>query len=154
MHFKNKRYIAILIFILVTGGALSQAQLLNNSIDQFSNREISHDEIIDKGLQIVSKENNFEINNATLLARTFLLKELEKWYTSHPMIEFASLVETTITIKFIDGTYTLLLDIFKLMNKYDTEKRKTFHDSIDIFLDYTSGKTTLILNPQVQSNIL
>ena len=147
MHFRKKRYVAILLFILIAGGTLSHAQPLKNSFEQFSNVEINHNEIINQGLQIVCKENNLVINEATLLPRTSLLTELEKWYNSHPMIEFASLIETTITIKFIDGSYTLLMDIFKLMNKCNTENEKTLHDPIDVFSGYTSGQTALILNP-------
>jgi hypothetical protein len=147
MHFRKKRYVAILFFILIAGGTLSHAQPLKNSFEQFSNTEISHKEIIDQGLQILYKENNLIINEATLLPRTSLLTVLEKWYNSHPMIEFASLVETTITIKFIDGSYKLLMDIFKLKNNCDIENKKTFYDPINVFSGYTYGQTALILNP-------
>ncbi|EMR75279.1 hypothetical protein MBGDF03_01103, partial [Thermoplasmatales archaeon SCGC AB-540-F20] len=75
---------------------------------------------------------------AIICPSSLLPTELEKWYNSHPMIEFASLVETTITIKFIDGSYTLLMDIFSLMNGYDTENERKFYDSIDDFSSYNS----------------
>ncbi|UCF12731.1 MAG: hypothetical protein JSW06_00340 [Thermoplasmatales archaeon] len=147
MHFRKKRYIAILLLILIASGTISHAQPLKNSFEQFSNTEINHNEIIDQGLQKLCKENKLIINKPTLLPRTLLLIKLEKWYNSHPMVEFASLIETTITIKFIDGSYTLLIDIFKLMNNCNTKNEKTYHNPIYDFSCNTLGQTALILNP-------
>ena len=152
MYLRKKRFVTVLILLtLIIGGTLSCAHPLKNSFEQPSNTEISHDEIINQGLQIVCKENNLENIYAIIYPSSLLLTELEKWYNSHPMIEFASLVETTITIKFIDGSYTLLMDIFSLMNGYDAENERKFYDSIDDFSSYNSecatGQTALILNP-------
>ncbi len=146
MHFRKNRYIAIiLILTFIINCSLSYGQQLkNHSLEQQFNIEIAHKKIINQGIEIVFNERNLkhiDLGN---------LKKLEKWYESHPMVEFASLVETTITLKFIDEKYTLLLDIFSLIDNPTLEYEK-FYDSISSnsinTLDLSNGQTALILNP-------
>ncbi|UCD12926.1 MAG: hypothetical protein JSW60_04995 [Thermoplasmatales archaeon] len=150
MHFRKKRHLAILLlFIIIIGGTLSHAQPVKNSFQQPDNT-IHHHEIIHQGLQILCKQNKVKHGDTTLLHQSSNTKELEKWYTSHPLIEFASLVETSITIKFIDGSYTVLMDVSPNMDNADVENEETIYDSPDVLSTYSSentSRTALILNP-------
>lgn len=56
--------------------------------------------------------NEVQIRQKKIQNQRFFLLNLERWYNSHPLIEFASLVGLSITIKFIDGSYTIIMDPF------------------------------------------
>lgn len=135
MHFRKKICVLIL-FILISVGTLSQAQPLKIS-SELSDREINYSKIIDQGLQTIHKWEKIDSHTSSCL-----LLELAEWYNSHSQVEFATLVETTITIKFMDGRYTLLMDIF--LDRFNIEKQSTFYDFSS---DYTPRQTALILNP-------
>ena len=100
--------------------------------------------IINQGIEIVFNQKTLKHIDLDFF------KQLVKWYDSHPMIEFATLVKTTITLKFIDGSYTVLIDLFSLIN-YPSEKYGKFCESNDRNLittfDRSIGQTALILNP-------
>lgn len=142
MTFRIKRHLTLAILLtFIVSITLSEAQPFGNSNMQALN--INRDEIINQGIQIVCKENNL----ANILSDSIVLKELKNWYNSHPMIEFASLIEKTITIKFIDGSYTLLMDIFPLFNDYEKEEIRI---SSSYNAEQTNGNNALILNPAEQ----
>lgn len=134
MIFSRKKGIALLLFIIMLSIMLSPAQSLEQQIEEHSSTLIYYDEIINCGLQLNIEENN-----------------LEKWYNSHPLIEYASLVKTTMTIKFIDGSYTLLLDVSTMLDNNRIENRKTLGISSPLLSDYISedaiGYSALLLNP-------
>jgi hypothetical protein len=74
--------------------------------------------------------------------RSFLLS-LEEWYNSHPSIQFASLVGPSITIRFIDGSSTILFDPL-LTKKSFTEN--LLSSVICVSAGNDSGGTAVILN--------
>ena len=41
-----------------------------------------------------------------------LCQKLEQWLSGHPSVDFASFAENTITVRFVDGSYTLIIDPF------------------------------------------
>ena len=139
MAFRIKTHLALaLLLTFIVSVTLSEARPFENS--NMQTFDINHDEIINQGIQIVYKENNL----GSTLFDAMILTELNNWYNSHPMIEFASLVETTITIKFIDSSYTLIMDIFSLFNDYKIEENE-FSSSYNS--EQANGNTALILNP-------
>jgi len=136
MKYNKKRYISIiLLLIIIISATYTQAQPLEKNSYQLSNKEI-----INQGLQSICKNENLKNIYAKILPHSLTLIKLEKWYNDHPQIEFASLIDSTITIKFIDGSYTILMDIFS-----------TSDISQSFISDYQSdnpdGQTALILNP-------
>jgi len=146
MHFKKKRYIAIILTLTsILNGSLSYAQ--QSTISTFNLQdyeEINYNKIINQGLEIVLNNKNLDYIDLNGLIK------LEKWYNSHPMIEFASIIETTITVKFIDGSYTVLIDIFLFEDDSTSEYGKCYPSS-NIYsintLNNRSEQTALILNP-------
>ncbi|MCK5458989.1 MAG: hypothetical protein KAI20_03800, partial [Thermoplasmatales archaeon] len=133
MIIRRKKGIALLLFVVLITITLSHAQSFEQNGEEYSSVSISYDEIINYGLQLNIEE-----------------KDLEKWYNSHPMIEFASFVENTMTIKFIDGSYTLLLDISSPFHN-KLENIKTLDMSSPLFSKYLSndplGYSAILLNP-------
>ena len=134
MIFRRKKGTALLLFVVLITITLSHAQSFEQKGEEYSSLLISYDEIISQGLQLNAEEKN-----------------LEKWYNSHPLIEFTSLVENTMTIKFIDDSYTLILDISSMLDNKRIPNREAFCTSSPIFSNYTSASTkgysALLLNP-------
>jgi len=65
---------------------------------------IAYDKIIQDGMDYVRiQQNVYKTYSEHLIS-------LEKWYNLHPFITYASLIGTSITIKFIDGSYTVLIN--------------------------------------------
>ena len=94
---------------------------------------INYYEIIDNGLKI---NNN--------------IKDLQKWYNSNIMIEFATYTGNTITLKFIDGTFKLILDVFSNVNNkiFNSNKEKIeFEHLITTNNDKLFGNSAQLLNP-------
>ena len=71
---------------------------------------IPYTDIITHGIQQILSHEKTPIQQITSQLNPTDLNTLQHWYQSHPQIEFASLIHTTLTIKFIDGTYILLLN--------------------------------------------
>ena len=105
----------------------------SSCLDILDIKKIDHSRIINEGIDIISGKQS---NN-----KNYNLLKLTDWFNSQPMIEFASLVETSITIKFKDGAYGVILDPrgFNGDNNY-----KANLGQIESNQD---GKTALILNP-------
>ena len=134
MIYRRKKGTVLLLFVIMISITLPPVQPLEQHAEKNSSASISYDEIINYGLQLDIEKT-----------------ELEKWYTSHPMIEYASLVENTMTIKFIDGSYTLLLDTSPILDNNILESIGTICASSPLFSNYVSddtlGYSALLLNP-------
>jgi hypothetical protein len=146
MYFQKKAFIVyIIIFFLLVHGSYSYAQQnKKNNFKQYATEQINHNIILDEGIDSVIKNKTINQVNQKIIV------ELTDWYDSHPQIEFARLIETTITVKFIDGSYTLLLDIFSFFKTtlYTNNIVFSSDDSnLPITVKHTGSKTALILNP-------
>ncbi len=64
---------------------------------------IEYDAILKKGIHDIAINQNADNQP------TDIVVQLEQWYHQHPSIEYASLVGSSITVKFIDGSYTVVL---------------------------------------------
>ena len=97
------------------------------------NQNIPYHKIIQEGQTLILQTNSNP-------------KDLTIWYNNHPNIEFASQIQNTITLKFIDGTYILLI------NPKNTNHLSNSNTVNPTFLKKTpiqtsEDKTALILNP-------
>ena len=144
----NKLVAPSIIFIFIINGNLSYAQMLENSSIQIL-PTINHSKIIQNGIQTIVQQNKTEYKFDVIQIQSSTLKELEQWYNSHPYIKFASLVEGTITIKFIDESYTVLLDVIPQKYSENIEDKKTIYNYPEILFHSSEDriKSALILNP-------
>lgn len=87
----RQRQIILIIFLcfLVVTLLISPVQSVTNTIDY--SQSFSHQEIITQGLLLGYEQ-----------------EDLVTWYTAHPQIRFASLIHDSITVQFIDGSYTIV----------------------------------------------
>jgi hypothetical protein len=92
----------LLLFLVVSNSSGLQLQE-QKSIDI---SDALQNDIINQGISDV------KVHQSILQDRDHFLFSLEQWYNAHPLIQFASLVGPSMTIKFIDGSYTVLLDPF------------------------------------------
>jgi len=148
MDIKRKKICCFsIVFILVLFSNLTIAQ--TPSIPKnYQSYNINHMEIINQGLKIIKLITNNQINDSSF--NLSFVKELKKWYDVHPMIDFTSIVENTLTIKFIDGTYTLLLDQFITCdgyNKINNDLISNTYKNISNYHFEDTNKKALILNP-------
>jgi hypothetical protein len=135
MILRDKKHIIIMIFIIIISSTYSQAISLEKK-----NINIDKKEIINQGLLSLFKDDDTRnIKNNIFLNSLYLIR-LEKWFNNHQNVEFASLIGSTITIKFLDGSYILLLDIFSIPN-IKVDYISNYKSNID------RGPTALILNP-------
>ena len=147
MNFIKRRALASILipFLLLLGGARSMGQitLSEKTLDQ----GIHYDEIIGQGLRFFEEDQGNQF---------WTMRTLEAWYTVHPLIEFASLIKNTLTIKFVDGTYTLLMNpsssgiddsIRKKAPTFISASLSARYDSGPSSAKYNNGQTALILNP-------
>lgn len=126
----------VMLFLLIGGGLSFSAQLTEQNQTVLSSSTV--DTIITEGLQHFKNEQNPIRNCSTRLY------QLATYYTQHPSIEFATCVQTSITVKFIDGSYAILLDPFFQHQRVDTiNERPAVHESYA----GESQKTAVILNP-------
>lgn len=148
---KNGWIIGIFLFTILINASLSQAQTQVKRANQVLDEEIDHYGIINQGLQIACKKNLLMKYYSNIYLDLLLLKELEKYYNYHPEIEFASLIKTTMTIKFIDGSYKVITDIFSTLDDSYFISKKETPGFTNICTNYVSddslGQTALILNP-------
>jgi hypothetical protein len=69
---------------------------------------------------------------------------LETWLNANPFVEYASRIKTSITVKFIDGSYTVLIDPFPVKTK------SIFAPLSDLNHEYYGSANTssaILLNP-------
>jgi hypothetical protein len=126
--------IFLLLFLFLSSTSV-QTQIIEQRFD--SSVLVSHDDIIREGIQAIRIEQNKKKTSFDLLC------DLERWYNLHPLIEYASLLGTSITVKFVDGSNTVVMDP-------SLEKDEVFLDFIHPFLNERYGteksNTAVILN--------
>ena len=101
-------------------------------------RGFSPDLILQQGKEDVQSEQNIRADHSDdLLA-------LEQWYNKHPQIDYATLIGTSITVKFRDGSYTVLLDSYLEEQPFIRTSQNPF-----LYESYKGDgcKTAIILNP-------
>jgi len=133
---QRKRVFGLLLLLCFI---LSSASVQTRLVQQQSpfSSSMPHDEIIRRGVYDVG------IEQQDSQGRSNLLLELESWYNSHPSIEFASLIGTSITVKFIDSSYTVIMDPFQRKNEYIIDPASSFlHERYGIAND----KSAVLLN--------
>jgi len=133
---QRKRFYGLLLLIcLILGSASVQTHLAQQQSPLSTS--IPYDEIIHQGIL----DGGIEQQDSQ--GRSSFLSKLERWYSSHPLIEFASLVGTSITVKFIDGSYIVILDPLQRKNEYIIDPPSSFlHERYGIVKD----KSALLLN--------
>jgi len=133
---RTKILLLVLFLFLFLGGLPLQAVLNEPGFGLIS--PITSDEIIQEGVQVIRAEQN-QRRDASMR-----LGALVAWYTMHPFIDYASLIESSITVKFIDGSYVVLLDPFFENQGFTRDIRNPFiHER---YMGQTN-KTAVILNP-------
>ena len=133
---RSKILTLLLLLFLVLGSVPFQARMTGQGFA--SSPQIPSDTIIQEGIQQIRTEQNLR------KAPFELLVELETWYNLHPLIDFATLIETSITVKFIDGSYTVLMDpLLEKKGIMGEVKNPCIHER------YGNGtsNTAVILNP-------
>jgi len=119
---QNKKITIILIITIFFSATLTTAQT-----EEKTKEKINYKSIIDQGINLQLQPT-----------------DLQTWFESQPKIKFASLIQNSLTIKFIDDSYTVLLDITSQIGnqnkKITTEKQINQQQKL-------TGKTAVILNP-------
>jgi hypothetical protein len=100
---------------------------------------IEYDAIIQNGIHAIGINHNSDGQSPDSLI------QLEHWYNRQPLIEYASLVGSSITVKFIDGFYTVILETGLGNNHLSPEKTRRFYQGQPNSAEHSS--TALILNP-------
>lgn len=133
---RRKKHIIFLLLFLVLSSVFSQTQATNEPSQ--ASFFIAHDEIIQEGINLIRIQQ--QRNNVPLDC----LVDLERWYNQHPSITSASLIETSMTIRFIDGSYIVLIDPY-------SNRPTCLRDSIQksTYEKYGMGRSSsaVILNP-------
>lgn len=134
----KKRFLSILLIgcIIINSGIAVQDSLAQQSPE--GSRSFSSDSVIRQGL---SEVGSLPLRIFSPMMR---LRLLEGWLNTNPFVEYASLVETSITVKFIDGSYTILIDPFSL-----APQSVLSHQNILRQQQYgtTNGPSAVLLNP-------
>lgn len=99
---------------------------------------IQYNEIIKQGIHEIEIEQNKYKKPADSLV------ELERWYNLHPLVEYASLISTSITVKFIDGSYAVIMDPCLGKNDPPLESTNRF---VRKSYGIENSNTAVILNP-------
>ncbi len=97
---------------------------------------VPSEDIIQEGIQRIRTEQNLRASEP--------LGELETWFNLHPLIDYASLIGSSITVKFIDGSYVVLMDpLFEKQGFLGDAPNPSFYK----IYTGSSNKTAVILNP-------
>ncbi len=99
---------------------------------------ISSDEIIKEGIAEIRTEQNPDVSVNALLGA------LEIWLNGHPLVEHATMIGSSITVRFTDGSYVILLDPF---SDGSASIENTFTPCIQTCGTSLTNKTAIILNP-------
>ena len=131
---QTKILIILLCFFLFFGN--TSAQVHQQAQPHVSTNLIAYENIIHEGIECVQKEMNNHSDSQEYL------NELEAWFNHHPLITFATRIGTSMTLKFIDDVYIILmdLDLFILQPAVVTD---SFHSFIDE--RYGSGNHKAVL---------
>lgn len=131
---RQRTLVLLLLFCLLSGSILSQAAM-NQQSSVLS--DMVQNEILCLGIHKIENELNEDQGDERSLSR------LEEWYNTHPLIDFASLIASSITIRFIDGSYTVMMNPFA-----DTAHPLVHSPSPSVHEHYGTGVsgTALLLN--------
>ncbi len=139
--------ISIFLFLILFNNS-TYGSSLGNKLSS-SSVLIDHDEIITQGIiyirsQMIENKNSDEINN-----KLSIYLKLVRFYSINPMVEFASCFENTITVKFVDGKFIVLLDLFFTNNEFDQifDLNKYETNNYSEIFSNKINKNALILNP-------
>jgi len=126
----------IFLLWLFLGTQPGQTQMEKQEVGSFP--LVSSQDIIQEGIRLIRLEQNpGDVQSESLEALT-------TWYNQHPYIDYASLIETSITVRFIDGSSIVLLDT--LSEKKGLSKTILPVSFQKCFL-FGTDKTAVILNP-------
>ena len=132
----RKRFYGLLLLLcLILSSASVQTHLAPQQF--LLSTSMLHDEIIHRGIYNIGIEQQDSQDHSSFLSK------LERWYNSHPLIEFASLIGTSITVKFFDGSYVVIMDPFQIENRDILDTTSTFlHEMYGI----KNEKSAVLLN--------
>ncbi|MBN1861645.1 MAG: hypothetical protein JW840_09320 [Candidatus Thermoplasmatota archaeon] len=119
-------FLCMSIFFGTTSAQIYQQAQLNVSTNL-----IPYEKIIQKGIDCVQTEMNQPNDSLQYL------DELEAWFNHHPLITFASRIGTSMTIKFIDDVYIILMEFDLFIIQPALVK-----DSFTSFIDERYGSGT------------
>jgi len=135
-HLKTTLHCLGVLLLLVTGSVPLEAQ--PEKTEYASSSPFSYDMVIREGLSAIEQQHNREADDSQQLS------SLVTWYTTHPLIEYASCVERSITVRFIDGSYVVLFD--PLSGTSESVIGTQWPSIHQRYLGHTN-KTAVILNP-------
>jgi hypothetical protein len=135
LHLRTRLPLALLLFCLFLSSVPLQT-LGGTSAESL--RGISSETILQQGRDFVQSEQNFRADHSNTLLN------LGQWYNQHPLIDYATVIGTSITVKFRDGSYTVLLDPFLEDGPFMKTSENPFR-----YESYQSDgcKTAVVLNP-------
>jgi hypothetical protein len=134
----------MLLLSLLSSVGITRSETTSCAIPEEEIQEINYQQIINQGFTVLQANNIYcKVTDETSLIN------LEQWYSNHPNIAFASLIKNTMTIKFIDNTYTLLLDFPQSYSANYQLREESFPlmKSSTVVEQNNAEKTALILNP-------
>jgi hypothetical protein len=135
-HRRSKILSMIFLLWLVLGSSLSCAQ--EEKQDRIVSPALSSHDIIQEGIRLRRTGLNPSESNSDSL------KALTTWYNQQPSIEYACLIQTSITVRFIDGSAVVLFDPLSDMKETN---RALIPSTIRWSHTGSTGKTAVILNP-------
>jgi hypothetical protein len=134
---RMKTLAEFLLLCLLLSSASVQAQGTQPHVP--SSLVINYDAIIHEGLQKV--KGDLQISHLSVNQ----LDALVKWYTLQPSVEFASSVGSSITVKFVDGRYIVIMD----PEVHENSSKSYSGDEIvhQVYGSNDRGCKVVILNP-------
>ncbi len=133
---RTKLLCMILFLLLIVGGQPLQAHLPKQ--DPCFISAVFPDGIINEGIRLIRDEQKPTLHSSMRQA------ELATWYNQHPLVDYATCIHQSITVKFIDGTYVVLLDPFFQKQGFNQDDLPSYVHTV---YSGTSSKTAVILNP-------
>jgi hypothetical protein len=108
MMIRKGKQAFIVLFILgfLISGLNTTGQMVCQPFNLPPSMHLPSDAIIQQGLRTIGSERQ------KISDHTSLLTMLKDWYKRQQLVAFASLIGSTITVKFIDGSYTVIMDAF------------------------------------------
>jgi len=135
---RKQVFVVFLILVFLSSELAIQGQVICPSSEHPTSVHIPSDTIIRQGLNTIENSKQGITNHSSLLL------ELKNWYNEHPLVAFASLIGTTMTVKFIDGSYTVIMDAF-------ADEKEQMPDTPSLIFHHrgaeASNNTAVILNP-------
>jgi hypothetical protein len=138
MLIRGKRSLSLLLLIsIIDSGILVQATHFPQRSESLTS--IPSKSIIRQGL---SEIESIHFGPFTPKVRLTLL---EAWLNANRFIEYASRIEASITVKFIDGSYTVLIDPFPL--KIKSSRTPSMTSKLERY-GISNGSSAVLLNPE------